>query len=160
MAKQTINYREYLLEQLRDPEEAAAYLNAVLEDADEPVLMIALRDVVDSLGVSKVSKMAGLNRESLYRMLTEQGNPRLSSLAALLNALGLRLAVEVDQEITTVANNEKEVHVGIGSGIAYTTFETDIQYVSKNIGINQRQEFSEILNEYMESENGPLPIAA
>ena len=114
MAKQTINYREYLLEQLRDPEEAAAYLNAVLEDADEPVLMIALRDVVDSLGVSKVSKMAGLNRESLYRMLTEQGNPRLSSLAALLNALGLRLAVEVDQEITTVANNEKEVHVGIG----------------------------------------------
>lgn len=68
--------------------------------------MLAIRDVVDAYGVRYVSETAGLNRESLYRMLSEQGNPRLSSLFAVLNSVGLRLAIEIDQETAPEADDE------------------------------------------------------
>jgi DNA-binding phage protein len=45
MAKASRNFDEYLMEQLQDPEEAAAYIDAVLEDGDESVLILALRDL-------------------------------------------------------------------------------------------------------------------
>jgi probable addiction module antidote protein len=95
MSALTKSYRDSLLESLQDPEEAAAYLDAALEDEDSRVFLLALRDVAEARGISQVATEAHLNRESLYRMLSEEGNPRLSSLEALLRALGLRLAVEV-----------------------------------------------------------------
>jgi probable addiction module antidote protein len=95
MNKLTKSYRDSLLESLQDPEEAAAYLDAALEDEDSRIFLLALRDVAEARGISSVAAEADLNRESLYRMLSEEGNPRLSSLDALLRALGLRLAVEV-----------------------------------------------------------------
>jgi DNA-binding phage protein len=56
---------------------------------------LALRDVADAHGgVRAVSSAAQLNRESLYRMLSRSGNTSLDSLAAVLNACGLRLAVQ------------------------------------------------------------------
>lgn len=91
----TKSYRDSLLESLQDPGEAAAYLDAALEGEDSQVFLLALRDVAEARGISHVATKADLNRESLYRMLSEEGNPRLSSLEALLHALGLRLAVEV-----------------------------------------------------------------
>ncbi len=106
MAGSGTDYREHLLERLRDKEEASEYLNAVLEYADEPVLMLAIRDVADAYGVRNVAEAAGLNRESLYRMLSEQGNPRLSSLFAILKSIGLRLAVEIDEVTVAVTCDE------------------------------------------------------
>jgi probable addiction module antidote protein len=91
----TKSYRDSLLESLQDQAEAAAYLDAALEDEDSRVFLLALRDVAEARGISHVAAEADLNRESLYQMLSEEGNPRLSSLDALLRALGLRLAVEV-----------------------------------------------------------------
>jgi probable addiction module antidote protein len=91
----TKSYRDSLLESLQDPAEAAAYLDAALEDEDSRVFLLALRDMAEARGIGRVSTEADLSRESLYRMLSEEGNPRLSSLDALLRALGLRLAVEV-----------------------------------------------------------------
>src|SRR5690242_6212978 len=91
----TESYRENLLRSLKDPKEAAEYLNASLEDQDPRVFLLALRDVADAHGgVGAVSRTARLNRESLYRMLSKTGNPSLESLAAVLGACGLRLAVE------------------------------------------------------------------
>jgi probable addiction module antidote protein len=95
MSVLTKSYRDSLLENLQDPSEAAAYLDAALEDEDSRVFLLALRDVAEARGISRVAAEADLNRESLYRMLSEEGNPRLSSLEALLHAFGLRLAVEV-----------------------------------------------------------------
>ena len=98
MAKQTKSYQTALLESLKDPEEAVAYLNAALEDDSEDaeeLFLLALRNVAEARGVAKVAAAAALNRESLYRTLSAKGNPRLSTLGALLDALGLRLAVEV-----------------------------------------------------------------
>jgi probable addiction module antidote protein len=79
-------------------EEAAAYLNAALEeeaeDAEE-LFLLALRNVAKARGIAKLAEEAALNRESLYRALSAKGNPRLSTIGAVLDALGLRLVVEV-----------------------------------------------------------------
>jgi probable addiction module antidote protein len=88
-------YREGLLESLRNPEDAAHYLNACLEDEDARVFLLALRDVADAHGgIRALSRDTHLNRESLYRMLSKSGNPSLDSLAAVLNGCGLRLAIQ------------------------------------------------------------------
>ncbi|MEN6603990.1 MAG: addiction module antidote protein [Bryobacteraceae bacterium] len=91
----TTPYRDDLLKSLENPERAADYLNACLEDEDPRVFLMALRDVADAQGGIRVlSRGAKLNRESLYRMLSRAGNPSLDSLVSVLNALGLHLAVE------------------------------------------------------------------
>lgn len=93
------SYQESLLASLADANEAAAYLNAALEDGDREVFLLALRNVADARlgGMSKLAEASGLNRESLYRMLSEQGNPELNSLSKVLHVLGLKLAVEADE---------------------------------------------------------------
>ena len=56
--------------------------------------LLALRNVVQARGVSKVAAKSNLNRESLYKMLSKRGNPSLQSLGALLGSMGFRLTVE------------------------------------------------------------------
>lgn len=84
------------MESLKDTLEAAAYLNAALEDGDQEVFLLALRDVTEARGMTDVARDAKLNRENLYRMLSAQGNPQLSSLNTLLRSLGLRLTVKTE----------------------------------------------------------------
>lgn len=93
-------YIDGLLEDLQDPEEAAAYLNAAIEDGDQQVFMLALRHVIQARGMTKVARETRLNRESLYKMLSATGNPQLASLNALLRSVGLRIAVEVENLTT------------------------------------------------------------
>jgi probable addiction module antidote protein len=94
----TESYKENLLEALNDPETAAEYLTACLDDGDVDVFLLALRDVAEAQGgIRKLSGRAGLNRENLYRMLSGSGNPSLTSLDSVLSSLGLRLAVAVRQ---------------------------------------------------------------
>ena len=95
MSRVTKNYHASLLQALQDPAEAAAYLTAALEEGDSATFLLALRHVADAKGVSTLAAKAHLNRENLYRMLSEQGNPQLDSLTAVLTALDLRLAVAV-----------------------------------------------------------------
>lgn len=98
------SYRDSLLEALQAPEEAAAYLDAALEAGDRVAFLLAIRNVVDARGgMSRMAKDTGLNRENLYRALSEQGNPELTSLDKLLKGLGLRLAVEVDRDAENAA---------------------------------------------------------
>jgi probable addiction module antidote protein len=98
------DYQVGLIERLRDPKEAAAYLDAALEDGDRAVFLLAIRNVIQAFGgMTQISRRTGLNRENLYRVLSEQGNPELNSLEKLLKALGLRLAVEVDQNMDHAA---------------------------------------------------------
>jgi probable addiction module antidote protein len=89
------SYQSNLLESLKDPTEAAEYLNAALEDGEPEVFLLALRDVVDSFGgMGKLAVSTSLNRENLYRMLSIKGNPEFFSLSTVLDAVGFRLAVE------------------------------------------------------------------
>ncbi len=94
------DYQAGLLEALRDPAEAAAYLDAALEAGDRAAFLLAIRNVIDATGgMSRMARDTGLNRENLYRALSEQGNPELISLEKLLKGLGLRLSVEVDDDL-------------------------------------------------------------
>ena len=97
--KASISRDEALTRQLRDnPRFAVEYLKAALEGDGEPrVLLIALRRVVLARGIAKIAKTAGVERESLYRALSTRGNPRLSTLAAVTKAVGLRLTVEASR---------------------------------------------------------------
>lgn len=92
----SISHDEATIRRIRkDPEFAAEYLKAALEDADEPrVLLIALRHVAQARGIASIAKAAGVQRESLYRALSANGNPRLSTLFAVAKAVGLKLTVE------------------------------------------------------------------
>lgn len=98
--KASISHEEATVRELREnPESAAEYLRAALEDEDEPtVLLIALRRIAEARGgIAKVAKAAGIERESLYRALSAHGNPRLSTLVAVTKAVGLKLTVEAAQ---------------------------------------------------------------
>ena len=69
-----------------------------------PAFLLAIRNVIDALGgMSNMFGYAGFNRENLYRVLSEKGNPELNSLEKLLKAIGLRLSVEVDQNVDHAA---------------------------------------------------------
>ena len=87
-------YDDLLMEMLKDEERALAYLNAALDEQDPRVFLIALRNVTQAQGgIAKVAAHSGLNRESLYRALSNNGNPSVQTLAAVLGALGARLSV-------------------------------------------------------------------
>ena len=77
-----------------DADLAAEYLREVLERSDTPEeLLLGLRRVAEAQGMSRVAEAAGLSRESLYRSLSAAGNPRLSTLVAVLRVAGLKLSV-------------------------------------------------------------------
>ena len=73
-------------------------MNAALEEDDPELFLLALRNVAEAQGgIAQLADKAKLNRESLYRMLSDRGNPELRSLDALLHALGFRLAVTANR---------------------------------------------------------------
>ena len=83
-------------EQLRTPEEMAAYLDAWLAEAPDDAAGIAraLGDIARAKGMAQVARDAGLSRESLYRALSEQGNPSFATVLKVARALGVRLHAE------------------------------------------------------------------
>ena len=99
MKKASRPYKPELLKALQDPIEAAEYLNAALEENSNDLFLLALRNVAEAHGMKKLAVASQLNRESMYRMLSEQGNPQLSSLTVILKQLGLKLAVEVEEPV-------------------------------------------------------------
>ena len=95
MAKKTTTYQEDLIEALKDSREAAAYLNAAMEEGDRELFLLALRNVAEAHGgMAAVSEKAKLNRESMYRMLSKKGNPEIKSIMTLLHSMGLKMSVE------------------------------------------------------------------
>ena len=88
-----INYHEQLMQRLQDPKLAIAYLNEAVNDEDQRVFLLALKDVIEAHGgdISELAEEAGLNRPTIYRMLSKKGNPRWDSLTSLFNAIGLQM---------------------------------------------------------------------
>ncbi len=90
----SVPHRPELLEWLANAENAAAYVEAAIEEGDSAGVLQALRNVAEARGgVARIAEKTGLNREALYRTLSRRGNPQLKSLTAILDATGLRLSV-------------------------------------------------------------------
>ena len=96
--KRTRDYQETLIKGLKDPLEAAEYLNAALEQGDQEMFLVALRNVAQARGgLSQLSRAARLNRSNLHRLLSKHGNPEVQTLAEILHTFGLRLAVYAEK---------------------------------------------------------------
>lgn len=94
-APPSVPHKPLLLDWLQDPRNAAAYLEAAFEEGDVEGLMQAMRNVAEARGgIARVANKTGLSRETLYRTLSERGNPQLHTLAVILGATGLRLSVK------------------------------------------------------------------
>lgn len=92
--KKSINYQAYLIASLKDPEEAAGYLNAALEGGNTSVFLLALQNVVQAQGgVAKIAKKTHKSRTSLYKTLSEKGNPYLETTNDILAVMGMHLKV-------------------------------------------------------------------
>lgn len=88
----TISHHEYLVKRLADREEAAAYLNAVAQDRNLKALLKALRNVVEAQGgVGLLAKKTKLSRTTLYKTLSETGNPEVGTLDTILGVYGIRI---------------------------------------------------------------------
>lgn len=87
------SYNPALLQALTDPEEAAAYLDAVLEMEDPAALLVALRHVAQAHGMAEVTRRAEVGEKALFKALSDKGNPTLSTITKVLHAVGLRLSV-------------------------------------------------------------------
>ncbi|GAB2728431.1 putative addiction module antidote protein [Melaminivora jejuensis] len=92
-APRDTSYTAWLTESLQDPQEAAAYIEAAIELEDPAALLLALRHVAKAHGMAEVARRAEVGEKSLFRALSENGNPTIDTLYKVLHAMGLRLSV-------------------------------------------------------------------
>jgi probable addiction module antidote protein len=95
MPRKSRPFQDLLLERLANPEIAKHYLNEALEESSESFLK-ALKIVAQAKQMAKVARNAGIQRETLYRSLSGQGNPTLDTLSSVLKAVGLRIFIGVE----------------------------------------------------------------
>lgn len=87
------SYDAFLKKQLRDPNQAADYLSAAVQEGSLEGFLIALKGVAEAHGgIGTIAKVTNLNRQSMYRMFSERGNPTVSSLMTVLDAIGIELS--------------------------------------------------------------------
>jgi probable addiction module antidote protein len=96
MSGHSRSYKEGLHRRLRNDELAANYLQAALEDS-QAAFLVALKNVLDARTVAAVARASKVNREHIYQMLSDGGNPTLKSLQKILHSLGLRLTIGLDE---------------------------------------------------------------
>jgi probable addiction module antidote protein len=93
--EKTTDYQKYLIDSLKDPEEAAGYLNASLEEGDLDQFLLALRNVAQAQGgINKLANKTTKGRTSLYKTLSEDGNPYLKNTCEILSALGMKITIQ------------------------------------------------------------------
>ena len=95
--KKSVPYTQGLYKRLQNPEYAKGYLMACLESDEEgweQTFLLALRDVAKAYGFKNISAKTKLGRESLYKAISIKGNPKLSTLISILDAVGLKLSIE------------------------------------------------------------------
>jgi probable addiction module antidote protein len=91
-------FKDALIEDLKDSQYAQTYLSVALEeyekDRDVAAFLTALRDVVEAQGgITRLAEKTHLNRQSLYKSLSAEGDPKLNTVETVLHGLGFRLSV-------------------------------------------------------------------
>lgn len=89
-----IGFDEVLENDLKDPEFAAAYLNAHLEindEVDEELFLEAISKIIEAYGATNFSKSSNVPVRTLYSAFFEKGNPRFKTLTQVLDQVGVSL---------------------------------------------------------------------
>jgi probable addiction module antidote protein len=76
-----------------DNDAIAGYLNAAFEDGNPAFIAASIGHVAKAKGMSQIARETGLSRESLYRALSDDGNPELSTMTKVMRALGMRIQI-------------------------------------------------------------------
>jgi len=100
MSKGTL-FNDYMMEKLKDPELACNFISEAIEEHDPEYLKVALGDIVKAYGVGDISEKSGISRQTIYKMLSESGNPTHKNLVAILDAIGLELTVKLKKPIAS-----------------------------------------------------------
>jgi probable addiction module antidote protein len=92
-------FKDSLLEDLKDMDYAVTYLSVALEECEDDIghqdFLLALRDVAEAQGgLSRLAGLTHLNRQSLYKALSEKGNPSFNTIGTVLHGLGLKLDIK------------------------------------------------------------------
>jgi probable addiction module antidote protein len=118
-----VSHDEWMIEELRcDPKFAAEYLKQSMADMSEPdgrgAALLALRRLAEVHGgMAAMTMKAGIQRESLYRALSPNGNPTMNTLIAVLKSLGMRLTVEPDKKSSVTRYQGKPDVACVGVGV-------------------------------------------
>ena len=99
MSKRTSNFNDFLVEQLRDPKFAAAYLNehyGYRGPNRKEHLLEAIKKVVEAQGFSKLSRESGISRRTLYKAFSKEGNPTVGTLFSLFDTIGVGIRFDSD----------------------------------------------------------------
>ncbi len=95
-------------EYLNDESSIAAYLNAILEEGDETLLLSAIGDIAKARGMSKIAAESGLGRESLYKTLNVNAKPRFDTVIKVLGALGVKMVFNAKSSSSNVNKKSKK----------------------------------------------------
>ncbi len=100
MPKKSASYDDFLSQQLReDPELAMAYLNEAYESKDPHALFVAIRNVINAHdGMTQMEQDTGIKRQSLYKMLSNEGNPGWISMCTVLDKLGFSIEFKINRK--------------------------------------------------------------
>lgn len=91
----TVTHRPLdIAEHLTDPAIQMAYLSEALECGNKELILRALNTIARARGMSALARETGVKRTALYAALSEDGNPTLETLLAVINALGVKLRAE------------------------------------------------------------------
>lgn len=90
---QVIGFEADLMEKLRDPEFASAYIMSAIVDNDIEFLPIALGDVAKAYGISKLADKTGINRRTLYKVFDKNGHPSFDLVMQIMGSLGMEMQV-------------------------------------------------------------------
>ncbi len=93
-APRDVSFDDYMVESMKDPVQAAAYIEAVIDLEDPAALLVALRHVAKAHGMAEVARRADVADKNLFKALSATGNPTLTTVHKVLAAVGLRLSVE------------------------------------------------------------------
>src|SRR5438045_150931 len=107
--KNTTSYHDRLIDSLKDQDEANTYLRVAIEeyheDGDTNALLVALRNIAEAKGgIGRLSNTTDLNRQNLYKALSEGGNPQLDTFELILKALGYKL--DIQPEDSSIFTNQ------------------------------------------------------
>lgn len=93
MVMKKVKFSRYdTVDYLKNEDDIAAYLDAVMEDGDPALIAAALGDVARARNLSQLARDVGMTRQGLDKALSGNGNPSLSTVVKVAHALGLQLA--------------------------------------------------------------------
>lgn len=92
-----LDFNDYMREELSDLDYARGFLQVSLEEAEKDgdyrAFLLAMRQVIEIHGATKIARESEISRRNIYKAFSEEGNPTLETLGSVLHSLGMKLSI-------------------------------------------------------------------